>query len=184
LTANLFATERIIMMGRVCLGLSLPLLLGAVQDQTPQGWNTVVSKEGAFKVKLPGKPMEKKQTVKTAAGKDLHVMTLFAEGRNDSLFAVSYTDYPEADLKKGSVEKRLDHARDGAASTAGGKPDMEKPIDIKGHAGRAFAIKKNGEIVARMHIYLVNRRLYQVMVLGNAPIDEAKTFLDSFALNE
>ena len=61
---------------------------------------------------------------------------------------------------------------------------MENPIDIKGHAGREFAIDKNGKIVARMKIYLVNRRLYQVMVLGSPPGKEATIFLASFALNE
>ncbi len=172
------------MIGRVCLGLSLPFLLGAAQDQLPAGWSAVVSKEGAFKVKLPGKPMEKKQTVKTAAGKDLNVITLFAEGRNDALFAVSYTDYPDADLKKGSVEKRLDHARDGARFQRGGKAVKDTAIDIKGHPGREFAIEKNGQVVARMRVYLVSRRLYQVMVLGNPAMDEVRTFLDSFALNE
>jgi hypothetical protein len=171
------------MMGRICLGLSLPLLLGAGPDQAPPAWSAFVSKEGGFKAKFPGKPMEKKQTVKTAAGKDLNVMVLFAEGRNDALFAISYTDYPEADLKKGSVEKRLDQARDGAAASVGGKAVMEKPIDIAGAAAREFAIDKNGEIVARMKIYLVNRRLYQVMVLGNAAGDDARTFLDFFAFH-
>ena len=101
-------------------------------------------------MKMPGKPTEKKQTVKTAAGKDLNVMTVFAEGRTDALFVVSYTDYPEADLKKGSVEKRLDYARDGAAASVGGKVVNEKAKELKGYAGREFAVQKNGEIVARM----------------------------------
>jgi hypothetical protein len=46
------------MMGRLCLGLTLPLVLGAVQQENlPAGWSVFTSKEGGFSVALPGKPV-------------------------------------------------------------------------------------------------------------------------------
>src|ERR1700752_4435901 len=104
-------------MGRICLSLSLPLLLGA---QVPEGWKEVAPKDGGFKALMPMTPTTKKQAVNTATGQ-LSVLMFIAEGKNDSVFVVSLADYTEADLKKGSVQKRLDHARDGAVASAGGK---------------------------------------------------------------
>jgi hypothetical protein len=173
-------------MGSYCWSLALPLLLGAVQDDLPANWKVAVSKDGGFTVAMPGVPTEKKQHVKTATGQ-LNVTLLLAEGRNDSVFVVSYSDFPEAELKKGTLEKRLDHARDGAVSSARGKLRSEKTIELDGHPGREIAIENNGECIAKMRIYLVKNRLYQVMVLGNGMIFMTKDvgiFLDSFGLNK
>ena len=171
------------MMGRLCLGLSLPLFLGAAQPETPEGWTAYTTAEGAFTVVLPGKWSERKQQVKTATGQ-LSVKMVVATGRNDSAFVVSYTDYPEPEIKKGPVQKRLDHARDGAVVSAGGKLRSEKAIELKGHPGRDLVIDKDGATIARMRIVLVKQRLYQVMVLGDAPAKDAGIFLASFALIE
>ena len=171
------------MMGRICLGLSLPLMLGAAQPDLPDGWQTVASKEGNFKIAMPGKTTEKKQQVKTGAGQ-LNVVLLIADGRKDSNFVVSFTDYPESDLKKGSLKKRLDQARDGALSSAGGKIREERDIKLKTHPGRHLVIEKDGEIIARMQLFAVKSRLYQVMVLGDVPAKEVEVFLSSFELIE
>lgn len=171
------------MMGPIFLGLSLPMMMGAAQAGVPEGWKEVSSKDGKFKAAMPAEPMEKKQVVKTATGQ-LTVKLLVAEGRDEAVFVVSYTDYPEAALKKGAVEKRLDQARDGAVSSSGGKLNTEQAIKINNHPGRHLTIEKDGKIIARMRIYLVNRRLYQVMVLGGAPNKDVSSFLSSFELIE
>jgi hypothetical protein len=174
--------ERGDMMGRICLGLSLPLLLGSAQPEIPEGWISVVSKEGRFTAAMPAAPSEKKQQVKTATGQ-LGVVMLVAEGRDSTVFVISYADYPEAELK-GSVHKRLDHARDGAVASARGTLRSEKAIDLKGHPGRDIVIEKNGETAVRARIFLVKNRLYQVMVLGAPPAGDVASFLASFGLNE
>ena len=169
-------------MGPYCWTLALPLLLGAAQDELPANWKVAAPKDAGFSAKMPGTPTEKKQQVKTATGQ-LSVTLYIAEGRNESLFVVSYTDYSEADLKKAPVDKRLDQARDGAVEKSGGKLRGEKKIELDGQPGREIVIENNGEVIAKMRIYLVQRRLYQVMVLGNEPTFKSKdvgTFLDSF----
>ena len=122
-------------MGPFCWSLALPLLLGAVQDDLPANWKEKVSKDGGFTVTMPSPATEKKQQVKTATGQ-LNVVLLIAEGRNDAVFVVSYSDFPESELKKGSVEKRLDHARDGAGARARGHLRGETMIEGGGQPGR------------------------------------------------
>ncbi|MSQ94007.1 MAG: hypothetical protein EXR98_05560 [Gemmataceae bacterium] len=184
---NQASPESIIMLGRISLSLTLPLLLGALQPELPATWKMVTSKDGGFKIGMPGKPAESKRKVLTATG-HLDVTLLVAEGRNGAAFAISYCDYSEDDVKKRDLEKRLDHARDGAVSSSGGKLQSERIADLRDgdnlHRGRDLIIEKNGGIIARMRIFLVGRRLYQVMVLGTAPTKEAGIFLDSFELNK
>lgn len=176
----------ILMMATIWWSLAVPLLLGAAQGDVPAKWKVVPSKEGRFRVAMPNTPTQTKKTVKTATG-ELTVTILAAEGRNDSLFVVSYSDIPEADLKQGSLAKRLAQARDGAVSNVGGKLREEKTIALDGHPGRQIVIEKDGSVIAKMRIFLVKRRLYQVMVLGSASVfssKEVEMFLDSFRLNK
>lgn len=173
-------------MGAVLWGLAVPMLLGATQDDLPAGWKTIAPKDAGYSVALPGTPSEKKQQVKTATG-ILHVVMQVAEGRGDTTYVVSHCDFPAADLKKADIDKRLDQARDGAIASARGKKRSEEPIKLAGHPGRDITIEKDGEAVARMRIFVVNNRLYQVMVLGNGPAlasKETSAFLDSFRLTE
>lgn len=174
------------MMARLSLSLTLPLLLGAAQTDLPANWKAIASKDGGFSIGMPATPKETKRKVLTAKG-HLDVTLLVAEGRSGAAFVLSYCDYSEAEVK-GDLEKRLDHARDGAVSSSGGKLQSERIADLRDgenlHRGRDLIIEKNGATIARMRIFLVGRRLYQVMVLGNATTKEAGIFLDSFRLNK
>jgi hypothetical protein len=178
------------MMGPVCWSLAMPLLLGATQDDLPANWKALVSQDGRFTVALPSSHTQSKKKITTATGQ-LDATIVVAEGRNDSCFVVSYCDFPLKELKADSVEKRLEQACKGAVEKSGGKlRGAEKPIQLDGkHPGREIVIEKKGEVIAKMRIYLVERRLYQVMVLGNGPIFAPKEkdvgiFLDSFRLNK
>lgn len=162
------------------------LTIGAAQNELPTGWISVTSQSGGFTVAMPGMPTEKKQKVETAKG-HLNVFLLVAEGGDSSLYAVSYSDLPEAELKKDVNERRLDQARDSAVSAVRGKLRTEKALELAGHPGRDIVIENDGAAIARMRIVLVRRRLYQVMALGNAAFLSGKdvgVFLDSFRLNK
>jgi hypothetical protein len=183
--ANLASAEGVVMLGPICWSLAVPLVLGAVQDEGTK-WKPFVSKEGGFEITMPGSPTETKKTVKTATGQ-LHVTVHSAEGKNEALFVVSYTDFTDADLKEGSVKKRLNNARDGAIGNTGGKLRSEEDIENSGIPGREIIIEKDGAVIVKMRLFLVKRRLYQVMVLGSGPdysSKEVKMFLDSFHLNK
>ncbi len=164
--------------------LTLPLLLGATQESP--AWETFTSKEGAFSVKFPCAPAEERQKVKTATGQ-LNVAVFLAEDKNDASYVVSFSDLPEAETKKGMEQKRLDFARDGAVTRARGKLRSEKAIELVGYPGRELVIESAAELVLRVRIFVVNRRLYQVMAVGPGAVvlhRDGTFFLDSFRLNK
>ncbi len=172
------------MLDRIALSLTVPLLLGTGQPLIPENWKLLVSGPGRFSVAMPAAHKEDAQTVTTATASKLKVSLFIAIGRDDAAFVVSYCDYPDKDLKTGSLDQRLNLARAGAVANSGGKLKRETAIELNGHKGRDLAIEKDGETIARMRIYFVERRLYQVMVLGVAPVKDVGSFLDSFRLNK
>jgi hypothetical protein len=164
--------------------LTLPLLLGATQDGP--AWKTFTCKEGAFTVALPTTPTEQRQRVKTATGQ-LDVAVFLAEDKHDVSYVVSYSDLPESEVKKGTEKKRLDFARDGAVSKARGKLRSEKAIELAGFPGREVVIENDSEVVVRLRIFVVQRRLYQAMVVGPGAAvlgRDGAFFLDSFHLDK
>ena len=173
------------MIGHLCLGLTLPLVLNAAQQENlPAGWIVCTSREGGFSVSLPGKPTESKQRVMTATG-NLDVHLFIVETKDDAAYVVSYCDLPAADLKGGTADKRLDHARDGAVDKARGKLRTEKKITIAGYPGRELVIETDKEVVIKMRIFAVNKRLYQTIAMGSGAFFLSKDvghFLDSMTL--
>jgi len=141
---------------------------------------------GSFTVALPCSPTEDRQRVKTASGQ-LEVNVFLAEDKNNTSYVVSYSDLPEAETKKGTEQKRLDFARDGAVAKARGKLRSEKPVELAGHPGRELVIDTDNELVVRLRIYVAGRRLYQVMAVGPGAAvlqRDGTFFLDSFRLDK
>lgn len=159
---------------------AIVLALGLAQDPSPAGWMAFSSKPGRFSVSVPATPTEKPQFVGQQK-----VTRFIAEDKNKGVYVISFSDYPDADLKKDLLQKRLDQARDGAVASVNGMLKAEKAIQLEGHPGRELAIESAGVVIVRMRMFVVDRRLYQVLVLGPAPILASKEitfFLDSFRL--
>ena len=174
------------MSGGLWLGLTLPLMLGAGHENLPAGWSVFTSKEGGFSVAVPGKPAENKQRVNTATA-TLEVHLFVVEGMKDTVYVVSYSDLPAAEIKAGTAEKRLDFARDGAVNNARGKLRTEKKITLDNHPGRELIIEAEKGVVIKMRIYAVKQRLYQAMAMGSGVFTQSKDaalFLDSLRLNK
>jgi hypothetical protein len=174
------------MMGPVCWSLTLPLLLGAAQDDLPNGWVKHAPADGRYSIAMPAKPTETKRKI-TRKNDEIDTVIAIAEGKHDSSFVVSYTDFPDKELKPESIEQRLDQGVKAAVENARGNLKSDKPIKLDGHPGRDIVIEKDGEVIARMRLFLVERRLYQLMVLGTDRIFAAKekdvdTFFNSFRL--
>jgi hypothetical protein len=172
------------MLHRLCLGLTLPLLVGATQPENlPAGWRVFTSKAGGFAVALPGAPDESTQRVLTAsAAMEVH---LFVVETNAGTYVVSYCDLPTDEVKAGSEAKRLDLARDGAVDKAKGKLRSEKERKLDGYPGRELVIVADKGPRIRMRIVAVKNRLYQAMAMGPAKFTEsqdATRFLDSLRL--
>ncbi|MBN1431094.1 MAG: hypothetical protein JXB07_22180 [Anaerolineae bacterium] len=137
-----------------------------------------VSDEGKFSVLMPGTPTEETQT--TTDGTDIHMFSV--EDWGDA-YLVGYSDFPQDIIEGTDAEMLLDFARDGAAGD--GTILSETSITINGYPGRALEIdSSDDDIVLYANIYLVDNRLYQVIVTSGDGTRSAKVseFLDSFKL--
>jgi hypothetical protein len=174
------------MLGRVCIGLTLAFVLGAGgEEDLPAGWRKFRPQAAEFSVLLPGKPSESKQEVKTPAGK-LDVTLFIVDLKGEGVYVVGYSQFPDAAIKAGTEEKRLDNARDGAVTSVKGKLRIEKKITLGAHSGRELFIdseSRTGNV--RTRVYSVKNRLYQTMVVGSKGLltsREVILFLDSFSV--
>jgi hypothetical protein len=140
------------------------------------------STEGRFKVLMPGTPTEKTET---ASGVTMKIFSV--EGRNGA-YAVAFADMPiPAGESEAQIHKRLNGARDGAVANVKGLLKTETKITLsEKHLGREFeASLPEQKGMLRARIYLVNQRLYQIMVVGKpewTSSSEATKFLESFTL--
>jgi hypothetical protein len=142
------------------------------------------SPEGRFKVEFPGTP---KKTNQQAAG--IKMTTYTVEEKNGA-YVVAFADAPiPSGETEAQLRKRLDGARDGMVGNVGGKLTSESDLTLKdkypGREVKADIPSKKGALRAR--VYIVDGRLYQVMVIGTSSwitSAEATRFLDSFALTE
>lgn len=162
------------------IGLLVPgLILGG-----GTGWQRFVSASGWFRVEVPGKPSSTVQKVASPSGPiEVHLTVVDHER---STFAVGWSEWTEAALKAADAGKRLDAAREGAVASAKGKLLSEKALDLQGWPGREVLIEgPRGRV--RTRIYAADKRLYQVMVVGNARMvggRDADRFLASFRLDK
>lgn len=169
------------MLGSLTWSLMLPFVLGAVQDEP--SWKVYTYKNGGFAAAFPKMPTESTQRVKSATG-ELKVHLYVAEGSGEVSYVVSWTDLPAKEARKGTEQKRLDFAQGGAVSSSRGKLRSSTKRTIDGHPGRELIIDGPGESSVRVRLYVVGRRLFQVLAVGpgSAASRQALHFLDSFRL--
>lgn len=132
-------------------------------DQPASKWKEFKSAEGRFKVLLPTDPKTFSQDSESEFGKTvLHFHVCEVDGVT---YLTNYADAPEA-AKKQKVDTLLDACRDGGVRNSGGKLVSEKKIKLGDHPGRELTIAPDNEMVFRSRVYLVNWRLYQLVVVG------------------
>jgi hypothetical protein len=174
----------------VSMGWTLGLLLFTVginmtSADAPREWKEFASKEGRFKVLMPGTPKKEKAETESDFGKGVLHMNTVQAGK--TMYGANYCDFP-AKIKKVSLKQILDSSRDGAVANLEGKLASEKDIKLGKYTGREIRINvAGGKQLFRARVYLVEQRLYQVVVFGTreaATSKEADKFLDSFKLTE
>lgn len=149
-------------------------------------WQTFAPPGGNFSVQIPGVPEDKSQTRTTPGGSVTSHLYIYTT--KDAAFAVNYVDRP-APKTAAETEQWFDRLRDAEMARAGGKLLGEAPIKLAntwpGREIRISMTEGDGKHAMRSRMYLVNSRLYQVLVI--LPQDElsspdAEKFLDSFHL--
>lgn len=142
---------------------------------------------GGFTVMAPTPMTENSQQVETAVG-PIEVYT-FAAQRQDAAYIVAYSDYPAEIVAQNDPATMLDGSRDGALRNVGGTLVSEESIELNGNPGRAVTIsttvgESQREAVVNARLFLVDNRLYQLLVVQPAAADpdSAQSFLESFSL--
>jgi hypothetical protein len=153
-------------------------------DEPPQP-KEFVSKEGGFKVLMPGTPKTDKLDSESDFGKGVLHMNSVQAGM--AMYAANYCDFP-AEIKKAALKQVYDSSRDGAVANMEGKLATEKDIKLGEHSGREIQIEvAGGSRLFRARVFLVGQRLYQVVVFGtkeSASSKDTDKFFDSFKLTE
>jgi hypothetical protein len=148
-------------------------------------WKEFAPKDGKFKVTMPGVPKPKQLETESDFGKGVLHMNAVEFGKG--MYAANYSDFPAA-IKKVPSKQIFDSSRDGAIANMGGKLSNEKDIKLGDYPGREIKIDvADGKQLFRVRVYLVDQRLYQVVVFGTpemATSKDADKFLDSFKLKE
>ena len=150
-----------------------------------------ISVEGRFLVMLPVKFVAEKPKVLAYGPNENQVVKMTTEKcdcpKSGGVYSVTFADYPPS-FKDVSPKTILDGVRDGMRGQPGleGKLEYEKDVTIgQGNDKQTYReIKiKAGSKVVRARLYLVESRLYQVMVTGtekNTNAALAEEFLNSF----
>lgn len=166
----------------IVLAATLAAPLVAPGSDKPTEFSSAACK---FKAKFPGTPKEQSQM---AAGVQ---MKMFATESRNGVFAVSVADMPiPANEPAEKIDERLDGAQAGVIKNVNGTLKDSKKVKLADkYAGRDFTatISKPMEGLIRARVYLVGKRLYQVMVMGTEDFVKSKDadqFFESFALTE
>lgn len=163
-------------------------------DFDPGQWKEFVSKEGGFKIKMPGVPSEATQPVQMKSATFVaHFHSLVTKTAE---YAVVYTDFGPGLETFQPSKVTLDALRDKALAKESGKLLSEQDISVAGHPGRTVVIEVS-DGVFRDRYFLVANRLYTLTVftptvkggsdgetagIRKAQESVANTFLDSFSL--
>ena len=149
------------------------------------------SDEGRYKAMVPAKFVAEKPKVLAYGPNENQVVKMTTEKcdcpNSGGVYSVTFADYPPQ-FKDVSPKTILDGVRDGMVGQPGleGKLEYEKDVTIGQGLDkltyREIKIKAGSKVV-RARLYLIETRLYQVMVTGtekntNAAI--AEEFLNSF----
>lgn len=140
-------------------------------------WVRYSSTSGDFFAQMPVEPRITEQALTID---DVQVVNNVALALTQfAVFAVSYADLPP---KISGSKNLLDRVRKGVLAGISGKLISNSNISHKGYPGREFqATADSGLYTSR--IFLVNNRLYQLVVVGvpdKVSADEVRFFLSSF----
>lgn len=167
--------------------LSVNPISQAIGKLFPPPTHEFTSETGRFSVTSPYTFTENTQSIDTQAGAiDLH---MFSANQPTQTLIISYSDYPADLVSKSNPDKILDGSRTGMIQNSKGQLLSETRITLSGHPGRELTLSstaENGqELLLRGRIYLVENRLYQILVvtLKSAQNPQAiDQFLQSFKL--
>jgi hypothetical protein len=171
-----------------CILISLPGRAGAQQTR----WQTFESLNGNFSIQVPGYFQEHEQTIDTKIGG----VTMYSfvhqpleEDAENSVYLVSYCDYPSETLHEDSLELVSDFLQvtvDEAIFGLDGELMYADSTDWQQHPARFWRIDYlEGNAVMKTRAIIIKNRLYLIQVASLRPKainPTSERFFDSFKL--
>jgi hypothetical protein len=138
---------------------ALVLTFAALQPGCSAPLEEYVSEEGKFRISLPSQPLEEKGADLPAGLKKVSL------AQQSGSYAVGWQDLPPGET---TPDERLDQACDGALQSLKAKSLSRKEITLASrYPGRELVMEwPDGKGIVHERMYLVDRRLYQVLVSG------------------
>jgi hypothetical protein len=169
-----------------------PIVLGALllveagcskPPAVTASWKAFSPPGGKFRILLPSEPV--KQTPQTNTGFEAVTYRIVTALSSIAGMAVGYADQPRNNSFETNISKLLDKLRDQALIDLRGTLISEKQVKLGNFPGREFRASVPGGFSVRERIFLVNNRLYSLMIIAGAQgLDsvEAETFFNSFEI--
>lgn len=156
----------------------------------PVEWTVFKSSEGQFSILAPGEITQDKKTIETDIGTiDYHSFyhAINAGEEDNTVFAVSYCEYPKYTVHSDSTDMLLDFFATTVAQSIpeGGKLVYESPEQIDGFPGRLWRTSYDEFKIVKSKAFLVENRFYLIQVFSNtkrANRRDGDKFLESFRL--
>jgi hypothetical protein len=140
-----------------------------------------------FIVQLPGTPSEQTKAIPTPAGNLDMKLYIVSSGDSGFVYLVATLELPKGGLA-GAGEDFLDGAQSGLVSGAKGKLVKQSKIKLGKHSGRDITAEVfDGKGLLRGHVYLVDQRVYMLVVMTPKDADASAAtgkFFDSFKVND
>ncbi|MEB3179609.1 MAG: hypothetical protein VKL59_11325 [Nostocaceae cyanobacterium] len=125
-------------------------------------WKQFASTEGGFTVLFPGIPQEAAVPLNTPSGQ-VSLRIFAADRPGQAAYFVSYADFPAAVLRY-DPNTLLNGVVNGAVRNVQGTILSQQAINVAGFPGRETRVQAAGGKILRYRTFLVNQRLYQIVV--------------------
>ena len=160
-------------------------------------WTVFKSNEGRFSILTPGNIIQDVKSFETDIGSIDYYTFYHAvhpgveeqpdKQENNTVFSVSYCEYPEYTVHSDSTDMLLEFfsATIQQSIPEGGKLVYASPEQIDGFPGRLWRTSYGEAKVVKSKSFLVNNRFYLIQVFSNnkrANRRDGDKFLDSFRL--
>ncbi|MGA2506930.1 MAG: hypothetical protein ABSF80_05580 [Chitinispirillaceae bacterium] len=154
------------MIGAITAAVVVGQLTTGFMQRDFAGLKEFTAPDKSFTVMLPGDVQELKQAVNTKLG-PIETCFYTAKAKHQD-FTVAYSDFPDSFIAAADPRAMLDGSRDGAVRDIQGKLLGETFIDMKGNPGRELKIEGPQKTIMKSRIYLVKKRMYQIMAVSNS----------------
>lgn len=149
-------------------------------------WKPFSSKEGGFTVLMPGTPSQIKLPIDSQEGATT-LIGFRVIRKNEANYMVGYADVP-AGVKLNTLAERnkfLTEVATGFSTSLQGRILNQQTVNLGRYPGREIRVQFPQGVKGRQRLYLVNRRLYQLVVMTGKESSLSKSiqgFMDSFKL--